>query len=84
MLAFALVAIVTCLFWATATVAQWTALGNAMHTARNLDDLPPVILDTRERLFLKDGIVRETDAPGRGGRPLPLPLPRAPGADPGR
>ena len=62
-LAFALVAIVTCLFWATATVAQWTALGNAMNTARNLDDLPPVILDTRERLFLKDGIVQETALP---------------------
>lgn len=62
-LALALVAIVGCLFWATATVAEWTGLGNGMRTARNLDRLSPVILDTRERLFLTDGIVEETALP---------------------
>jgi len=66
-LVFALVAIVGCLFWATATVAQWTALGNAMRTARNLDELAPVILDTKERLFLTDGIVKETALPSGEG-----------------
>ena len=54
-LAFALVAIVACLFWATATLAEWTGLGNGMRTARHLERLPPVILDTQERLFLTDG-----------------------------
>ena len=66
-LMFALVAIVGCLFWATATVAQWTALGNAMRTARHLDELAPVILDTKERLFLTDRIVKETALPGERG-----------------
>jgi hypothetical protein len=63
LLAFALVAIIGCLFWATATVAEWTGLGNGMRTARNLDDLAPVILDTQDRLFLTDGIVKETALP---------------------
>jgi hypothetical protein len=62
-LAFALVAIVGCLFWATATVAEWSGLGNGMRTARNLDQLAPVILDTQERLFLTDGVVEETSLP---------------------
>ncbi len=62
-LAFAMVAIVGCLFWVTATVAEWTGLGNGMRTARHLDRLAPVILDTRERLFLTDGIVREKALP---------------------
>ena len=62
-LAFAMVAIVGCLFWATATVAEWTGLGNGMRTARHLDRLAPVILDTKERLFLTDGIVTEKALP---------------------
>ncbi len=66
-LAFALVAIVGCLFWATATVAEWSGLGNGMRTARHLDELAPVILDTRERLFLTDGIVKETALPASEG-----------------
>jgi hypothetical protein len=66
-LAFALVAIVGCLFWATATIAEWSGLGNAMRTARNLDDLAPVILDTQDRLFLTDGIVKETALPAEEG-----------------
>jgi hypothetical protein len=66
-LAFALVAIVGCLFWATATIAEWSGLGNAMRTARNLDDLAPVILDTQDRLFLTDGIVKETALPASEG-----------------
>jgi hypothetical protein len=64
-LAFALVAIIGCLFWATATIAEWTGTGNAMRTARNLNDLAPVILDTQDRLFLTDGIVKETALPAQ-------------------
>jgi hypothetical protein len=66
-LAFALVAIVACLFWATATLAEWTGLGNGMRTARHLDRLAPVILDTHERLFLTDGIVTEKALPAAEG-----------------
>ncbi len=66
-LALALVAIVGCLFWATATIAEWSGLGNGMRTARHLDRLPPVVLDTRERLFLTDGIVEETSLPKEEG-----------------
>ena len=66
-LAFAVVAIVGCVFWATATVAQWTGLGNGMRTARNLDQLAPVILDTQEPLFLTDGIVTVKALPAAEG-----------------
>lgn len=59
----ALVVVATCLFWATATLAEWTGRGNAKQTARHLDELPAVILDTPERLYLTDGIVEETALP---------------------
>jgi hypothetical protein len=42
------------LFWATATIAQWSGLGLAQYDAQHLGSLPAVILDTRERLFLRD------------------------------
>jgi len=48
----AMVAVAVCVFWATATLAQWTGLGAAQRTARNLGDLPAVVMDTRERLYL--------------------------------
>ena len=38
-----------------------------MRTARHLDRLAPVILDTRERLFLADGTVEETALPVEEG-----------------
>ena len=66
-LAFSLVAIIGCVFWATATVAQWTGLGNGMRTARHLDQLAPVILDTQEPLFLKDGITTVSGLPAKDG-----------------
>lgn len=63
----AVVTIVTCLFWATATIAEWSGRGTAMRTARHLDELPSVVLDTRERLFLTDGIVEEVVLPTPDG-----------------
>ena len=45
-------AVAACLFWVTATIAQWSGLGLARHQAQNLDDLPSVIVDTQERLYL--------------------------------
>lgn len=53
-----LVAVVST-FWATATLAQWTGRGIAEHTARHLDDLPAVVIDTRERLYLRDTVTEE-------------------------
>lgn len=61
--ALALVVAATCMFWATATLAEWTGRDNGRQTARDLDALPAVILDTKERLFLTDGIVEESVLP---------------------
>jgi hypothetical protein len=63
----ALIAVAVCVFWATATLAQWTGLGAAQRTARNLDQLPAVVMDTRERLYLgttPDSGVTETSVGG--------------------
>lgn len=67
--ALALIAVAVCVFWATATLAQWTGLGAAQRTARNLDQLPAVVMDTRERLYLgltPDSGVTESDVSGAG------------------
>jgi hypothetical protein len=61
--AFAILALATSLVWATATLAQWTGLGAAQRTARNLDDLPAVVLDTKERLYLSDEVIEEWALP---------------------
>jgi hypothetical protein len=55
-------------FWATATVAQWSGRGQARNAARHFDDLPRVILDTRERLFLRSPGVEETSLPASEGQ----------------
>jgi len=63
----AMVAVAVCVFWATATLAQWTGLGAAQRTARNLDELPSVVVDTPERLYLgvtEDAGVTESALPG--------------------
>ncbi len=54
------VLVVATLFWSTATIAQWSGRGLARHDARHLDRLPSVILDTKERLFMRDPGVEET------------------------
>jgi hypothetical protein len=55
-------------FWATATVAQWSGRGLAQNQARHLDRLPRVILDTKERLYLRDPVVEETVLPAAEGQ----------------
>ena len=63
------VVIVANIFWATATIAQWTGRGQAHYTAAHLDKLPKVILDTQERLFLTDpAVVKETTLPASQGQ----------------
>ncbi len=55
-------------FWATATVAQWSGRGVAEETARHLDQLPSVIVDTHERLFLRSPGIEETALPASAGQ----------------
>ena len=52
--------VVATVFWSTATIAEWSGRGQARLTARHLDKLPNVILDTKERLFLFDPGVKES------------------------
>ncbi|HTZ44526.1 MAG TPA: hypothetical protein VMB79_11755 [Jatrophihabitans sp.] len=60
--------VVVSVFWATATVAQWTGRGLARHYAARLDEFPSVILDTQERLYLRDPGVQETALPATAGQ----------------
>jgi hypothetical protein len=62
------VVIAATIFWATATIAQWSGLGLAEHEALSFGDLPSVILDTKERLFLRDPYVGETVLPSAAGQ----------------
>jgi hypothetical protein len=55
-------------FWTTATVAQWSGRGLAQHDAQNLNRLPSVILDTKERLFLRSPGIEETILPESQGQ----------------
>ena len=51
---FVYVLIAVSVFWATATIAQWSGRGLAEYAAVHFDALPSVILDTKEQLFLHD------------------------------
>ncbi len=62
------VVVVANIFWATATIAQWSGRGLAHYDATHLDRLPSVILDTQERLFLRDPGVEETVLPASLGQ----------------
>lgn len=56
------------IFWATATVAQWSGRGLARDVALHLDRLPRVILDTREQMFLRSPGIEETILPASDGQ----------------
>jgi hypothetical protein len=56
------------IFWATATIAQWSGRGLAEYRAKSLDELPSVILDTKERLFLRSPGIEETVLPASEGQ----------------
>jgi hypothetical protein len=62
------VVIAASIFWATATIAQWSGLGLAHYDAEHFDNLPSVILDTKERLFLRDPGIEETVLPPSEGQ----------------
>ncbi|MEU4667768.1 hypothetical protein AB0F91_07335 [Amycolatopsis sp. NPDC023774] len=63
-----LVVVAVSLFWTTATIAQWSGRGLAMAQARSLDVLPSVIVDTKERLFLRSPGIEETALPASEGQ----------------
>lgn len=50
------VAVAAGVFWMTATIADWSGRGLGKEQARELHELPSVILDTKERLFLPAGM----------------------------
>jgi hypothetical protein len=55
-------------FWMTATLAQWSGRALAHYQAQTLLQLPSVILDTKERLFLRDPGMAETMLPASEGQ----------------
>lgn len=63
-----LVVVLAGVFWATATIAQWSGRGLAHYNATHLDRLPSTILDTRERLFLRSPGIEETALPVAPGQ----------------
>jgi hypothetical protein len=66
---FVYVMIAASVFWATATVAQWSGRGLAEYAALHFDALPSVILDTKESLFLHDpSVVTEKQLPASKGQ----------------
>lgn len=62
------VVIVAGIFWTTATIAQWSGRGLARDQARHLDRLPWVVLDTRERLYLRSPGIDERALPDAEGQ----------------
>ena len=50
----------TCAFWATATTAQYSGRRLAKSAAKDLNEFPVVIIDTKERLHLHSPGVEET------------------------
>ncbi len=54
-----LLLLATSIFWTTATLAEWSGRGLALEAAQDLDRLPSVILDTKDRLHLTSSSVSE-------------------------
>ncbi|WP_347350972.1 hypothetical protein [Intrasporangium sp.] len=55
-------------FWANATVAQWSGAGLAREQAAHLEQLPQVLFDTKERLYLPYSGSVETALPPAEGQ----------------
>ncbi|MCC2334613.1 hypothetical protein [Cellulomonas wangsupingiae] len=55
--------VVASVFWATATLAQWSGTGQGKALARDLTALPAVVVDTRESLLPGDPTVEESVLP---------------------
>jgi hypothetical protein len=55
-------------FWANATVAQWSGAGLAREQAAHLGLLPQVVVDTKERLYVRSPDIVETALPPAQGQ----------------
>lgn len=62
------ITVAAAVFWANATVAQWSGTGLAQEQAGHLEDLPRVVVDTRERLYLRSPDITETALPVEEGQ----------------
>jgi hypothetical protein len=65
---FVYVMIAASVFWATATIAQWSGRGLAEYAAIHFGALPSVILDTKEQLWLHDPSVYVKTLPASAGQ----------------
>lgn len=52
-------AVAASVFWAAGTLAQWSGRGQAEELADRLHELPSVILDTKERLYVRNPLIEE-------------------------
>jgi hypothetical protein len=59
---------VTCAFWATATTAEYSGRGLAKSDARHPERFPVVILDSKERLYLRSPGLEESTLPSAAGQ----------------
>jgi hypothetical protein len=57
-------------FWATSTLAEWSGRGQAVRLSHHFGDLPRVILDTKERLYIQNEVIQETLLPPRPGQTM--------------
>ncbi|WP_406830728.1 hypothetical protein ABEG17_17275 [Pedococcus sp. KACC 23699] len=62
------ITVAAAVFWANATLAQWSGTGLAQEQAGHLEDLPRVVVDTRERLYLRSPDITETRLPFEEGQ----------------
>lgn len=59
--------VIAAIFWATATLAEWSGTGRAKALAREMYSLPAVVIDTDEQLFPADQTVVESALPDEDG-----------------
>jgi hypothetical protein len=55
-------------FWAASTLAEWSGRGQAINLSSRFGDLPRVILDTKERLYVQNEVIKETSLPPVDGQ----------------
>lgn len=55
-------------FWAASTLAEWSGRGQAVTLSGRFRELPSVILDTKERLYVRDPVIKETVLPIEKGQ----------------
>jgi hypothetical protein len=55
-------------FWAASTLAEWSGRGQAVSLASRFGDLPRVILDTKERLYIQNEVIKETTLAPEAGQ----------------